>query len=158
MHPNVERVQAILSELGVTGRAVEFAQSTRTSAEAADAIGTTVAQIAKSIVFTYGNEGVLVIASGAHRVSEEKLRRLLGGHVGRADAGAVRRLTGYPIGGVAPVGHTDRLTTFIDEDLAAHQEVWAAAGTPNAVFPTTAEELVRISGASLADVKEEWLY
>lgn len=155
MHPNVERVQGILQELGASGNTVEFSKSTRTSAEAAEAIGTTVGQIAKSVVFTQEDGGVLVIASGVNRVSEDKVARLLGDHVRRADAVAVRRLTGYPIGGVAPVGHATRLKILVDEDLAVHQEVWAAAGTPNAVFPTTPDELVRISGGELADVKEE---
>jgi prolyl-tRNA editing enzyme YbaK/EbsC (Cys-tRNA(Pro) deacylase) len=155
VHRNVERVESILRDLGATGRPVELAKSTRTSADAAQAIGTSVAQIAKSIVFTHGEGGVLVIASGSNRVSEQKLAGLIGDRIGRADATGVRRLTGYPIGGVAPVGHAARLTVFVDEELAAYDQVWAAAGTPNAVFPTTAAELVRISGGRLADVKEE---
>jgi prolyl-tRNA editing enzyme YbaK/EbsC (Cys-tRNA(Pro) deacylase) len=154
MHANVERVQRVLESLGAMGHAVELSQSTRTSAEAAAAIGTTVAQIAKSILFTHGDEGILVIASGVNRVSEEKVAQLLGGPIAKADAAAVRRLTGYPIGGVPPLGHPSPLTIFIDEDLVPHDEVWAAAGTPNAIFPTTPEELVRISGGRLADVKE----
>ncbi len=155
MHSSVERVQDILRELGAAGGPVEFAKSTRTSAEAAEAIGTTVAQIAKSIVFKHDDGGVLVIASGANRVSERKVSEVLGRHITRADAAAVRELTGYPIGGVAPVGHPVPLEVLIDDDLTAHEEVWAAAGTPNAVFPTTADELAGISGGRVVDVKEE---
>ena len=155
MHDNVQRVQAILERLGAAGRPIEFSKSTRTSAEAADAIGTTVAQIAKSIVFRHQHGGVLVIASGANRVSEDKVARVLGLPIDRADATAVRELTGYPIGGVAPVGHLVSLEVLIDEALTSYEEIWAAAGTPNAVFPTTPEELARISGGKVMDVREE---
>lgn len=155
VHPNVERVQATLERLGSRARVAELQQSTRTSAEAASAVGTTVAQIAKSIVFTKDGEGVLVIASGDNRVSEHKVSALLGSRIRRAGADEVRRLTGYPIGGVAPVAHATRLRILIDRDLLDHSEIWAAAGTPNAVFRTTPPELVRISGGAPADVKQE---
>lgn len=155
MHPNAERVQAELAARGATGRVVEFSASTRTSAEAAAAIGTTVAQIAKSLVFLAGGEPVLVIASGVNRVSTEKLGRLLGQPIKRADAEAVRAATGFPIGGVPPVGHAQPLRTVIDRDLLQYAEIWAAAGTPNAVFPSTPDELIRITGGQVADVREE---
>src|SRR5574337_1448169 len=109
MHPNAQRVQAALAALGARGRVVELADSTRTSAEAAAAIGTGVAQIVKSLVFLAGAEPVLVMASGANRVSMRKLAQRLGGPVRRADADAVKRLTGFPIGGVPPVGHESPL-------------------------------------------------
>lgn len=155
MHRNAERVQALLKGMGTQGEIVEFDKSTRTSQEAADAIGIEVARIAKSLVFETEEGGVMVIASGANRVSMTKVEQLLGHSIKRADADAVRRLTGFPIGGVPPVGHEGELTVLIDEDLMAHEEIWAAGGTPNAVFPATPDELVRISGGRVADVREE---
>jgi prolyl-tRNA editing enzyme YbaK/EbsC (Cys-tRNA(Pro) deacylase) len=155
MHPNAERVQAELRSLGADGEVVELAASTRTSQEAASAIGTTVAQIAKSLVFVDGEAPVLVIASGVNRVSMEKLAAHLGSPATRPDADTVKRLTGFPIGGVAPVGHTTRPRVLIDRDLLQYEEIWAAAGTPNAVFRTTPEELVRITEGEVVDVREE---
>jgi prolyl-tRNA editing enzyme YbaK/EbsC (Cys-tRNA(Pro) deacylase) len=155
MHPNAQRVQSILTSLGSRSEVQELAASTRTAVEAASALRTTVAQIAKSLVFLAGEEAVLVIASGANRVSQEKLAVLLGNPIRRADADAVKRFTGFPIGGVAPVGHPVPLRVLIDRDLVLFAEVWAAAGTPHAVFGTTPEELVRITGGALADIREE---
>ena len=154
MHPNAERVQAELRSLGAEGEVVELAASTRTSQEAAAAIGTTVAQIAKSLVFVNGEASVLVIASGVNRVSMEKLAAHLGSSAARPDADTVKRLTGFPIGGVAPVGHATLPRIVIDRDLFQYAEIWAAAGTPNAVFRTTPEELVRITGGEAVDVRE----
>jgi prolyl-tRNA editing enzyme YbaK/EbsC (Cys-tRNA(Pro) deacylase) len=155
MHPNAERVQEALKARGGEGAVLELPASTRTAAEAAVAIGTTVDQIAKSLVFLAGDEPVLVLASGADRVSVEKLGRFLGAPVRRADAEAVKRLTGFPIGGVAPVGQTSRLRILIERNLLQHTEVWAAAGTPHAVFRTSPAELVRITGGEVADLREE---
>ena len=155
MHPNAQRIQNLLTSLGASGLVQELAASTRTSAEAAAALGTTVAQIAKSLVFLAGEEPVLVIASGINRVSLEKLCRLLGEPVGRADAEAVKHHTGFPIGGVAPVGHAAPLRILIDQDLFQYSELWAAAGTPNAVFRTSPDELVRVTGGEVADLREE---
>lgn len=155
MQPNAQRIQDILTSLGASGPVQELAASTRTSADAAAALGTTVAQIAKSLVFVADGRPVLVIASGVNRVSLEKLFRLLGVPVGRADADAVKRHTGFPIGGVAPVGHLAPLRILIDRDLFQYQELWAAAGTPNAVFRTSPEELARITGGEIADLREE---
>jgi prolyl-tRNA editing enzyme YbaK/EbsC (Cys-tRNA(Pro) deacylase) len=155
MHPNAERVQSELRTLGAKGEVIELAASTRTSQEAAEAIGTTVAQIAKSLVFVSGEMPVLVIASGANRVSMEKLAALLGSPATRPDSDAVKRLTGFPIGGVAPVGHAIRPRVLIDWDLLQYEEIWAAAGTPNAVFRTTPEELARITGGEIVDVRVE---
>jgi prolyl-tRNA editing enzyme YbaK/EbsC (Cys-tRNA(Pro) deacylase) len=155
MHPNAERIQAELAARGAGGEVVELAASTRTSQEAATAIGTTVAQIAKSLVFLAGEAPILVIASGINRVSMEKLAAHLGAPATRPDAETVKRLTGFPIGGVAPVGHAVPLRVLIDRDLLQYDEVWAAAGTPNAVFQTTPEELARITGGEVVDVREE---
>jgi prolyl-tRNA editing enzyme YbaK/EbsC (Cys-tRNA(Pro) deacylase) len=155
MHPNAQRIQDILTALGASGPVQELAASTRTAAEAAAALGTTVAQIAKSLVFLAGGEPVLVITSGINRVSLEKLSRLLGEPALRADAEAVKRHTGFPIGGVAPVGHVSPLRILIDRDLFQYPELWAAAGTPNAVFRTSPDELERITGGEVADLREE---
>jgi prolyl-tRNA editing enzyme YbaK/EbsC (Cys-tRNA(Pro) deacylase) len=155
MHPNAERVQEALKAQGGEGTVLELPASTRTAAEAAVAIGTTVDQIAKSLVFLAGDEPVLVLASGADRVSVEKLGRFLGAPVRRADAEAVKRLTGFPIGGVAPVGHASRLRVLIERNLLQHPEVWAAAGTPHAVFRTSPAELIRVTGGEVADLREE---
>lgn len=154
MHPNAERVRTELKARGAEGEVVELPASTRTSQEAAAAIGTTVAQIAKSLVFLAGEEPVLVIASGTNRVSMDKLSAHLGAPAARPDAETVKRLTGYPIGGVAPVGHATPLRVLIDRDLFQHEEIWAAAGTPHAVFRTTPEELARVTGGAVVDVRE----
>jgi prolyl-tRNA editing enzyme YbaK/EbsC (Cys-tRNA(Pro) deacylase) len=135
---------------------VELADSTRTSAEAAAALGTSIAQIAKSILFLAGDEPVLVLASGANRISVEKLAALVGRPVRRADADAVKRTTGFPIGGTAPVGHKVPVRVVIDSALLQLPEVWAAAGTPHAVFKATPQELVRLAGdGAVAEVRED---
>lgn len=158
-NPQIERVRAALAERGVTARVVEFAESTRTSAEAAAAIGTEVARIAKSLVFlAAGAAGapatpVLVIASGENRVDTAKVAALLGAPIKRADADAARVATGYAIGGVPPLAHDTALRTLIDQDLLAFPTVWAAAGAPNAVFEISPAELARVTGGQVADVR-----
>lgn len=153
-HPNIERVRAALHEQGIEAQPVEFAESTRTAADAAAAIGTTVAQIAKSLVFQADGQPVLVIASGVNRVDTGKVGALLNAKMTRADADVVRAATGFPIGGVPPVGHATTLRTLIDADLLTFDTIWAAAGTPNAVFQTTPADLVRMTGGEVADIKE----
>ncbi|HEX8727533.1 MAG TPA: YbaK/EbsC family protein [Ktedonobacterales bacterium] len=154
-HPNIERVRERLREQGIEAQPVEFAESTRTSADAAAAIGTTVAQIAKSLVFLADGQPLLVIASGANRVDTKKLGALLNARITRADADAVRQATGFPIGGVPPLGHATPLRTLIDEDLLTFNSIWAAAGTPNAVFETTPADLVKMTNGQVADLKEQ---
>ena len=125
----------------------QIPDSTRTSAEAAAALGVEVGQIAKSLVFLADGGPVMVVASGADRVDTAKLSAHLGGAaITRADADAVRAATGYPIGGVSPAGLDRSLPVLVDRALAGFDEVWAAAGTPNAVFPTTFDELLVIAG------------
>jgi prolyl-tRNA editing enzyme YbaK/EbsC (Cys-tRNA(Pro) deacylase) len=153
MHPNAERVRDALAAAGARADLVEFPEGTRTSADAAAAIGTTIAQIAKTLVFLADGEPVLVIASGPDRVSEQRLGEHLGANISRADADAVRRATGFPIGGVPPVGHARELPVVIDGALLEHDEIWSAGGTPNAVFPTTPAELIRITGGEVVDVR-----
>lgn len=154
-HPTAMRVAQLLREAGITGAPVEFEQPTRTSAEAAAAIGCTVAEIAKSIVFrgAESREAVIVVASGANRVSESKVAALVGEPLGRADADFVRDATGYAIGGVAPLGHGKAIKLLLDEDLRRFQTVWAAAGTPFSVFPVTPDALQRLTEAAWSDIK-----
>ena len=145
---SAERVRHTLAALGHTPDIREFSETTRTSAEAAAAIGCTVAQIAKSLVFRAvgSNRAVLVIASGANRVDEKRVAAALGDRIAKADAAFVRDKTGFSIGGVAPVGHTETPLTLIDEDLLQHAEIWAAAGTPNSVFRLTPQALIAMTG------------
>jgi len=142
------RVQAALDSAGIETRVVELPQSTRTAAEAAQACGCEVAQIAKSLVFTGADgEAVLVITSGINRVDEKRLG------LQRAGADFVRQKTGYAIGGVPPIGLATPLRTLIDEELLRFERIWAAAGTPNAVFEMRAADLPRITGGELTSVK-----
>jgi prolyl-tRNA editing enzyme YbaK/EbsC (Cys-tRNA(Pro) deacylase) len=154
-HPTALRVAQLLRDAGLAGEIVEFEQPTRTSAEAAAAIGCTVAEIAKSIVFrgAASGEAVIVVASGANRVSEAKVAARVGEALARADADFVREATGYAIGGVAPLGHAKPVKLLLDEDLRRFGKVWAAGGTPFSVFPLTPEELRTITGADWTDVK-----
>lgn len=152
LKPAAQRVQDALRASGLDAEVIEFAESTRTSADAAAAIGCEVAQIAKSLVFTVGGAAVLAIASGANRIDPKKLAEAAGGKVERADAEVVRRATGFAIGGVPPLAHATPLPVFIDRDLLALGRIYAAAGTPNAVFPLTPDDLVRITGGRVVDL------
>ncbi len=155
LSPSAQRVQDTLNATGRVFTVQELEQSTRTSAEAAQAVGCTVAQIVKSIIFRAKETDrvVLVLTSGANRVDEHKVAALLGEHLGKADADYVRERTGYVIGGVAPIGHREAPVTFIDADLLTFAEIWAAAGTPNALFRLTPDDLLAISQGRVADVK-----
>lgn len=148
------KVQAALEARGYSFEIRELAQSTRTAAEAAAAIGCEVAQIAKSILFRGADSGkpVLVIASGVNRVDEKAVARLLGEKLGKADADFVRRETGFVIGGVPPVGHDRPIVTFIDVDILAFDEIWAAAGTPFAVFRLDPQLLAGLTGGQVANI------
>jgi prolyl-tRNA editing enzyme YbaK/EbsC (Cys-tRNA(Pro) deacylase) len=149
--PAALRVQQVL---GPRFKVVEFDESTKTAADAAMAVGCDVAQIAKSIIFRAADTGraVLVITSGINRVDEKKIRALLGEKVERADAEFVRERTGFAIGGVPPVGHETPSVVFVDEDLKQYPTLWAAGGTPNAVYETGFEALVAMAGGTVADV------
>ncbi|GAB4430490.1 MAG: YbaK/EbsC family protein [Anaerolineae bacterium] len=149
---SAQRVQDALAALGFAmGQVVELPASTRTAAEAAAAIGCTVAQIAKSLIFrgVQSGEPVLVIASGVNRVNEARVAERLGEPIAKADADYVRAQTGFVIGGVPPVGHDRPLRTFIDADLLQYEEIWAAAGTPHAVFRLTPADLERLTGGEV---------
>jgi len=153
---SARRVQDALAARGFDFSVREFPKSTRTSAEAAAAIGCAVAQIAKSLVFRARASGrpVLVIASGVNRVDEKAVAALLGEKIGRADADFVRAATGFAIGGVPPLGHATPPVTLIDRDLLALDEIWAAAGTPNAVFRLTPQDLGAATAGRVADIKQ----
>jgi prolyl-tRNA editing enzyme YbaK/EbsC (Cys-tRNA(Pro) deacylase) len=144
------RIQAVL---GDAFRVLEFEQSTHSSAEAAAAIGCDVAQIAKSMLFRAADDRpVLVVTSGASRVDEKKVAALLGQKISRADAAFVLERTGFAVGGVPPVGHAMPPVTLLDQGLQNFGTIWAAAGSPNAVFALTPDDLVRLTGADFADV------
>ena len=154
MASSVDRVAAALRAAGHDDTIVEFPAGTRTAADAAAAIGCEVAQIAKSLVFRAEDRPVVVIASGVNRVSIKKLETLLGYKISRADADWVRSVTGFAIGGVAPVGHETAPIVLLDEDLLSLDPVWAAAGSPSHVFKTTAKSLADMAQARIAEIKE----
>lgn len=154
LSPSAQKVQDALEAKGYSLEVVELPDSTRTAAEAAQAIGCQVGQIVKSLVFRAEktNRPILVIASGTNRVNEERIGQLLGEPIGKADAGFVRQNTGFVIGGVPPLGHDQPLQTFIDQDLLQYDEVWAAAGTPHAVFRLSPEHLENMTGGQIIEV------
>lgn len=154
LSPSAQRVQDALRSLGFAYEVIEFAQTTRTAGEAAAAVGCTVAQIAKSLVFKGRGSGrpLLVIASGANRVNEKAMRDLIGEPIERPDADFVRQQTGFVIGGVPPIGHAAPLAVYIDEDLLQYDVIWAAAGTPNAVFSLAPADLLRMTGGQAIKV------
>jgi prolyl-tRNA editing enzyme YbaK/EbsC (Cys-tRNA(Pro) deacylase) len=153
--PAAQRVQDALAALGHAGRVRVMPASTRTSAEAAAAVGCAVAEIAKSVIFRAkpSQRAVLVIASGVNRVDEKKVAALIGEGIGKADAEFVRARTGFVIGGVPPVAHDTPPVVLIDEDLLKLSSIWAAAGTPHAVFPLTPQELVSLTKGKVADIR-----
>ncbi|GGJ91228.1 cys-tRNA(pro)/cys-tRNA(cys) deacylase [Lentibacillus kapialis] len=152
---NAQVVQEKLIDLGYTNKVEELPDSTRTAQEAADAIGCEVAQIAKSIVFRLANSDkpLLVIASGENRINEKQIEKYLDDDkLGKANADFVRKHTGYVIGGVPPVGHTEPIMTFIDEALFRFKDIWAAAGHPKAVVRLTPDALVDMTNGQVVDV------
>jgi prolyl-tRNA editing enzyme YbaK/EbsC (Cys-tRNA(Pro) deacylase) len=155
-HPSALRIAQLLRDAGIEANVVEFEQPTRTSADAAAAIGCTVAEIAKSVVFRgkASGQAIVVVASGTNRVSEERVAAMVGEALARADADFVRAATGYVIGGVAPIGHSQPVKLLLDGDLRQFAKVWAAGGTPHTVFPLTPDELRQVTRAEWSDVKQ----
>jgi prolyl-tRNA editing enzyme YbaK/EbsC (Cys-tRNA(Pro) deacylase) len=147
-HASVDRVADALAAHGLTPEIVWFDDAVTTAQLAADALGVEVGQIANSLVFTIDDEPILVLTSGAHRVDTEWLGTQLGGVIHRASKETVKHATGQVIGGVAPLGHPAPVRTIVDVQLADYPVVWAAAGHANTVFPTTFDELVRITGGT----------
>ena len=156
-NPSAQKIQNILRGLGSDYKVIEFTDSTRTAQEAADRVGCQLGQIVKSLVFKgrSSNKGILVLTSGLNRVDENKISQYAGESIGRADPEFVRTVTGFSIGGVPPVGHVQPLETYIDEDLLQYTDVWAAAGTPNAVFQMPSSDLERITNGKIMRVKPE---
>lgn len=145
---SAQKVQQALQKLGFSLEVVELPRSTRTALEAAQAVGCQVGQIVKSLVFKglRSQQPILVAASGSNRVNEKRIALVTAEPLGKADADFVRQHTGFVIGGVPPLGHAQPLQTFIDEDLMQYSEIWAAAGTPHAVFRLTPDDLVKMTG------------
>jgi prolyl-tRNA editing enzyme YbaK/EbsC (Cys-tRNA(Pro) deacylase) len=147
---SAERVQAALDAAGLDVRVIELAVAARTSQQAADALGITVGQIAKSLIFKAASSGqaVLVIAAGDRRVDEDRIAQLLGEALERANPEFVREHSGFAIGGVAPIAHARAMKTYVDMSLRRFDVVWAAGGTPHCVFPIRPDDLVRLSGGT----------
>jgi prolyl-tRNA editing enzyme YbaK/EbsC (Cys-tRNA(Pro) deacylase) len=155
VHPSVDRVTRVLADLGAadaSGNVRVLPEAARTAAAAADQLGIDVAQIANSLVFAADGAPVLVMASGGHRVDTAKVAAILGAERVEPAPEFVREHTGFAIGGVAPVGHPAPLRTLVDVELKQYDEVWAAAGHPNTVFPTTYDELIAITGGEPAEI------
>lgn len=154
LSPSAKKVQDALAELNLPLQVVELPASTRTAVEAAQAIGCDVAQIVKSLIFKGKRSGqpVLVIASGANRVNERAIEAQIGEPLGKAGADFVREHTGFVIGGVPPVGFPRPIPTFIDQDLLHYLELWAAAGTPHAVFRLSPQDLLLITRGKVIDI------
>ena len=153
---SAKRVQDALNSFGVDCRVKELGESTRTAVDAANAVGCEVGQIVKSLVFRGKASGsaVFVVASGANMVDEKALAAIVGEKIERATPDFVREQTGFAIGGVSPVGHPAPLQTFVDEDLLGYAELWAAAGTPNAVFALTPEQLCQITAGQVVSIRK----
>ena len=155
LKPSAEKVQQAVLALGFSFTIVEFDDTTRTSADAAAAIGCSLGQIAKTLVFrtAQSQQPVLILASGVNRVNEKTIASVLGEKIKKADADFVREKTGFAIGGGPPVGPPTPIITLLDEDLFQYEEVWSAAGTPNAVFPLTPQELETMTRGRVLPIK-----
>lgn len=155
LSPTAQRVQDLLTSRGFPCQVIEFAESTKTSQEAADRAGCSLGQITKSLIFK-GKETqkpILVLTSGANRVDESRISQYAGEAIGRADPDFVRAVTGFAIGGVPPLGHAHVIETYLDEDLLQYKTIWAAAGTHNAIFELTPAQLQEMTGGKVAQVK-----
>lgn len=155
LSPSAQKIQDLLHSLGYDYTVIEHAQSTRTAQEAAERAGCELGQIVKSLIFKGKESGkpVIVLTSGANRVDEKRIAEYAGEAIGKADADFVRAVTGFAIGGVPPLGHLQKIETYMDEDFLQYETVWAAAGTPNAIFELKTEDLQKMTGASIVKVK-----
>jgi len=153
--PSAQKIQDALHDLGFDLTVIEHAESTRTAQEAADRIGVTLGQIVKSLIFKGKTSGkpILVLTSGTNRVDEKRIKAYAGEKIERADANFVREVTGYAIGGVPPIAHAKPMETYLDEDLLQYDLIWAAAGTPNAVFELTPNDLKKMTEGKVAKIK-----
>ena len=152
---SAQKVQDALKSLGYTYEVIEFSESTRTALEAAERVGCKVGQIVKSLIFQGKTSGkaILILTSGANQVDVKRMKTHAEEKIGRADPAFVREWTGYAIGGIPPLGHLNPIDTYIDEDLLQYEKVWAAAGTPNAVFEMDADQLKKMTGGKVVAVK-----
>jgi prolyl-tRNA editing enzyme YbaK/EbsC (Cys-tRNA(Pro) deacylase) len=155
LSPSAQKIQNQLKELGYAYTVVEHAESTRTAQEAADRAGCELGQIVKSLIFRGKTSGkpILVLTSGANRVDEKLISQYAGESIGRADPDFVRAVTGFAIGGIPPIGHNQAIETYIDEDFLQYSMVWAAAGTPNAIFELKTEDLQKMTKGKIAGIK-----
>jgi prolyl-tRNA editing enzyme YbaK/EbsC (Cys-tRNA(Pro) deacylase) len=155
LSPSAQKIQNLLNSLGYDYTVIEHAESTRTAQEAADRAGCELGQIVKSLIFRGKTSGkpILVLTSGANRVDEKRISGYAGETISRADADFVRTVTGFAIGGVPPIGHAEKMETYLDEDFLSYQTIWAAAGTPNAIFELKTEDLQKMTNGKIAQVK-----
>ena len=155
LSPSAQKVQDALQTLGFDLSVIEHAESTRTAQEAAERVGVTLGQIVKSLIFKGKASGkpILVLTSGANRVDEKRIKEYAGEKISRADADFVRAVTGYAIGGIPPIAHNQHMETYLDEDLLQYEVIWAAAGTPNAVFELTPADLQKMTAGRVVQVK-----
>lgn len=155
LSPSAQKIQDQLKELGYQYTVIEHAESTRTAQEAADRAGCELGQIVKSLIFKGQESGkpILVLTSGANRVDEKRISGYAGEPIGRADADFVRAVTGFAIGGVPPFGHLLIMDTYLDEDFLRYKTIWAAAGTPNAIFELKTEDLQKLTNGKVVQVK-----
>jgi len=155
LSPSAQKIQDLLDALGYNYTVIEHTESTRTAQEAADRAGCKIGQIVKSLIFK-GNDSekpILVLTSGANRVDEKRIEQYAGETISRPNADFVRTVTGFAIGGVPPVGHVQKMETYIDEDFLAYPTIWAAAGTPNAIFELKTDDLQKMTDGQVVRVK-----
>jgi len=155
LSPSAQKIQDLLNSLGYNLAVIEHAESTRTAQEAADRAGCELGQIVKSLIFKgkASNKPILVLTSGANRVDEKRISEYVGETIGKADADFARAATGFVIGGVPPFGHIQKIETYIDEDFLQYEKIWAAAGTPNAIFELPVAVLQKITEGRVVRVK-----
>ena len=155
LSPSAQKIQNLLNSLGFNYTVIEHAESTRTAQEAADRAGCELGQIVKSLIFRGKTSGkpILVLTSGSNRVDEKRISGYAGETISRADADFVRTVTGFAIGGVPPIGHNQKMETYLDEDFLYYQTIWAAAGTPNAIFELKTEDLQKMTNGKIEQVK-----
>ena len=155
---SAQKGQDALTKLDNAYEVIEAAESTRTAEEAAARVGCSVGQIVKSLVFKGKKSGkaILILTSGANRVDVKRIAAYAQEKIGRADPDFVRERTGFAIGGIPPLGHLHPIETYVDEDLLNFEEIWAAAGTPKAVFKMRASELEKMTGGKIIQVKQEF--
>jgi Cys-tRNA(Pro) deacylase len=155
LSPSAQKIQDLLNSLGYSYQVIEHTESTRTAQEAAERAGCELGQIVKSLIFMgkESKKSILVLTSGANRVDEKIISEYAGESIGRADANFVREVTGFAIGGVPPIGHAQKMETYLDEDFLHYQTIWAAAGTPNAIFELQTNDLQKMTNGKIVKIK-----